>query len=487
MIAKYKALFSLRCADRPAQWTEVVDTVARWASFVQRVDLPTGWSDRITFPDGAALEVLSAAEAAAQVHTARFDRLVNGVRWVTEVGARITTADCHVFVGLSSGLHDPAARRAHVRPPGIVSQLVSRYSAWAGMPLSSRVIEVLDAGDVTALVDLLTSPSRQLPIVCLSVDDFSEEPLVEEEELQKRLLGLAQVVLLTKRAAFALTHQLADTLGDWQRAKTWGVYGGAIRLFWPGIDFSSGGNSPFRHRLLLPRDGTFVQEEVFDDLFESLSWAALHREQADWVDTNYIQRLNDRRAIDEARSAASTDASIYDQLYKGQEEVIATLRAHLAEAMALKDAAERNFESLRWDYRELQRRFDERRGTEDAVPDNPLKHSGYVVCCFHRGGRADRDCVDEAASSDDERMGIRARLGWLADPENWANPAGRLSSLGDGLFEYRVNVKDHWFRLFVAKLPKLNVVVVLNAYPKKSNDLDLGEVKTAGERLRDLL
>ena len=54
------------------------------------------------------------------------------------------------------------------------------------------------------------------------------------------------------------------------------------------------------------------------------------------------------------------------------------------------------------------------------------------------------------------------------------------------MYEYRVNVKDHWFRLLVARLAKLRTVVVLHAFPKKSNELPAAEIKTAVERLKDL-
>jgi len=87
----------------------------------------------------------------------------------------------------------------------------------------------------------LISKDRPLPVVIVSLDQYSEKPIIDIDELHDALLGQAQVVLLEdKWASFKLSEIIGNQLS---------AYRGAVRLYWPGLNENS---SPFEHPLFLP-------------------------------------------------------------------------------------------------------------------------------------------------------------------------------------------------------------------------------------------
>ncbi|WP_248360505.1 type II toxin-antitoxin system RelE/ParE family toxin [Anaeromyxobacter oryzae] len=373
-------------------------------------------------------------------------------------------------------------RRQRSWPPGVVALLLNEFEGTAHMPLSASPVAALERGDVAALLEMLRNQRRSLPVVVVSVDTFSERPLVSADDLQKRLLGLAQVVVLGKRAAFAFRDDLASALQDEALARRWGVFGGAVRLYWPGLKLDRGEN-PFQHRLWVPDSGA-LDLGVMDALFDDLAWASLHGDVPDWVDSALIQRLADRKAF-EALRAASADSSLYEQYCATLERDLEAERAHRAEAVERAASAEGELESLRYHLREANAALTTLRQRAREEHADAAVDGAWTVATFRLGAQGTRDCIDDGIPAE-ERAEVADAMRWLADPESWANPMGKLSNLGGGVYEYRVNVKDHWNRLFVARLPRIHTVVVLHAYSKKSNELDPAEVKVANERLKQL-
>jgi predicted RNA-binding protein with RPS1 domain len=89
----------------------------------------------------------------------------------------------------------------------------------------------------------LLSSSRTLPVVAITTPPGEQHPLIDPDQLAKELAGKATVVLLeTGEATWALSAALPKRLD---------VYGGAARIWWPGLTRES---DPFDHVLLLIRD-----------------------------------------------------------------------------------------------------------------------------------------------------------------------------------------------------------------------------------------
>ncbi len=91
--------------------------------------------------------------------------------------------------------------------------------------------------------DTLLSPTRTLPVVAVTTPPAEQHPWIDPDRLAADLAGRATVVLLeTGDATWALSAALPKRLD---------VYGGAARIWWPGLTRES---DPFEHFLLLIRD-----------------------------------------------------------------------------------------------------------------------------------------------------------------------------------------------------------------------------------------
>jgi len=102
----------------------------------------------------------------------------------------------------------------------------------------------LRASDAPAFVrDSLFSAARTLPVVAVTSSVATGRPWIDPEELAAELSGHAEVVMLeTGEPTWALSAALPPRLD---------VYGGAARIWWPGL---RAGSDPLDHLLLLIRD-----------------------------------------------------------------------------------------------------------------------------------------------------------------------------------------------------------------------------------------
>lgn len=204
--------------------------------------------------------------------------------------------DAHVQVALSVRVSSarllirPADFTTRLGRPRLLTQLIRNCRCTiAGRDIPSEVT-VLGIEDVEGFVaDTLFASDRALPVVMISPDPWSERPLVRAGELQERLLGLAQVVLLeSKWVGFRVTDRVGTHLS---------CFNGAVRLYWPGLSPSS---DPFEHRLYLPDTIRSWQAEgrsLDDRLFRMLAGISAFR-----VSEGAVIR-SARRELEAARAA----------------------------------------------------------------------------------------------------------------------------------------------------------------------------------------
>ncbi|MBL9104952.1 MAG: hypothetical protein JNL82_28665 [Myxococcales bacterium] len=105
---------------------------------------------------------------------------------------------------------------------------------------------VVGERDVPELVDRALVPDREVPIVLVSVDNSTREPLLDPHELARRLAGMARVVWLSTVAA---SRRLKDELMARGFSEKFGCFHGGVRILWPGIQRR---DDPYDHLLLLP-------------------------------------------------------------------------------------------------------------------------------------------------------------------------------------------------------------------------------------------
>ena len=113
-----------------------------------------------------------------------------------------------------------------------------------GRPVTANLWQVNTPEDVEELLALLEDPRWSLPVIAVSAVNWKawrftpHAPgyLVNASYLADRVKGYAIVAQITFRGAYALT----DAVG-----KTWSIFDGACRTYFPKIDFDNG--SPAHH------------------------------------------------------------------------------------------------------------------------------------------------------------------------------------------------------------------------------------------------
>ncbi len=131
-----------------------------------------------------------------------------------------------------------------VHCPRIVRDFLSLPASWTyhGTELSStpRDFEGYSGGD--AFASLVFDPARAVPVVAVSDEHGGVLHPGIVEALASDLAGLAIVARLDPDASWRVTAR---------KGKDWSCFGGAIRLYWAGINEASA--SPYRHPLWTPR------------------------------------------------------------------------------------------------------------------------------------------------------------------------------------------------------------------------------------------
>jgi len=130
--------------------------------------------------------------------------------------------------------------------------------------VTSEDSRILQAADVEAFVrDELFDPHREKPLIALTTRVRDAEPLISPGWLAQEVAGRARVVVIpTGEATWRLKAALPPLLD---------VYGGAVRIWWPGVTRES---DPYEHPLMLipaPEDVPRVVARLFAQLGLPLS------------------------------------------------------------------------------------------------------------------------------------------------------------------------------------------------------------------------
>jgi hypothetical protein len=188
---------------------------------VETVDLDgggAGWTCTWSFPDEA-----SAA-----------------LRWLTRIA--VARHDATVIVTVRIGVEQDA-RVFQIQPtrftflaPAIVRTLLREYGCVDAGVRVEPAFRALAAADVDRLADFLLSPERRLPVLVVTRPQDTARA-IDAGELARQLAGLAHVeVLTTHLASIALSERIGRGLSVW---------GGSVRLYWPGFTLDDDGR---RHR-----------------------------------------------------------------------------------------------------------------------------------------------------------------------------------------------------------------------------------------------
>jgi hypothetical protein len=161
--------------------------------------------------------------------------MVNDVT-VAELGGEVTASLVIRTVWARPQVSMP---RFSMRAPRLARDLLAKFDVRdAGRRLSGDA-QVLDAAGADEFVDgLLLNPDRTRPVVFVSDDSQSMQPLVEPRDLARELAGMAHVFYSLYGYPGAL---VAKKLGLHLGARN-----GGMRIWWPGLARDS---NPHEHRL----------------------------------------------------------------------------------------------------------------------------------------------------------------------------------------------------------------------------------------------
>jgi len=129
--------------------------------------------------------------------------------------------------------------RFSMRAPRLATTLLNRYEVYDSKHrLHDRPIRLDGARAEEFVEDLLLDPDRSRPVVFVSDDPVTMQPLVDPKELAEQLAGMAHVYYSTHGYP---DKRVADTLGY-----PLGARNGAMRIWWPHLTRQS---DPYQHRL----------------------------------------------------------------------------------------------------------------------------------------------------------------------------------------------------------------------------------------------
>ncbi len=255
-----------RCDLAPATLDEVAKVVGDWAGISdpwEKGDLRGRRSARVR------TESLGPDETGAcawRLEFAHPDARDPGFLWtVTVVAIQDAKTELSVRLDRTRISLTMAPPRDDPAPPGCVRAVIDADSIQAvdaGVPLRTNVW-VVGEREASAFAQLVVSPERQLPVIGFTPRD---DDVFDGGMLLDRVIGLAHVALIQSPATWRLDRLLP--LG-------FNVYGGAVRIWWPGIGPTS---TKWDHKLW---PGDVSARRIADEIAESVVEAMVAAARSD--------------------------------------------------------------------------------------------------------------------------------------------------------------------------------------------------------------
>lgn len=160
--------------------------------------------------------------------------------WLTSIW--IGRDDAGAWIRLRIGLEprdegvviDPSVS---VGAPRFLNSLASQYRIEVdGQPIEQ--FRTVSTADVGPYVEFLESHDRHLPVVAVTRPSGGS-PEVAPQNLCRRLSGIAHVVAVEPAATYGVSDAITPTRS---------VFGGAVRIYWPGFNRRA---HPYRHPLYM--------------------------------------------------------------------------------------------------------------------------------------------------------------------------------------------------------------------------------------------
>jgi len=287
-----------RRTDAPASLVDIAGVVGAWAEMEGDAMEAGEWTDVGRHRSDVRIERLDPGpgeEWAWRLSLAHPDGTDPTIRWEVEVEATepaegSSGEETWVSVALSRTSIDSRVRQVRTdRPaaPRVIRELIEAddLECIDGPVVLGVAAGTLEKDDVDWFVEeILLSPDRRLPVIGVSVSAATGEPNLDPATLQKQLAGMAHVWLTPPEVTWSLGAALD---------RRFGVYNGAVRIWWPGFQLS---DTPFAHHLWLPESKPPLPDVV---AVVSRSALARHRPLGAIQRLRRVQRERDRSRLED--------------------------------------------------------------------------------------------------------------------------------------------------------------------------------------------
>lgn len=173
------------------------------------------------------------------------DVRIPGRMWITDVELLKRNSEYVFAVRLSVTSLQSCTEDVPFSRPTFVRKIIEEVGISDTIPLSGGAQELLDKEDVDDFLKLLENQNRRMPVILLTSCCKNEEGvcdggyMLNPSELGKDLVGVAHVFYIGQDLNDYLTKRIG---------KTWSVFNGAIRTYYPGLSFEE--SDCFQHPLL---------------------------------------------------------------------------------------------------------------------------------------------------------------------------------------------------------------------------------------------
>ena len=315
------------------------------------------------------------------------DRDVAGRIWTTE--AEITVVNERVMFGVKLSYTTPVNSTAGdvgFSVPKFVWSIFRNNGIIDVRRMQDVPWDISTYEDIESLYDLIHDEKRMLPVVIITENAMHEEIggqylsgyLVDADDMAKAVGIIAHIVRMPNN----LVNKWGEISG-----KSWGVYGGAIRTYFPGANFEE--SDYMRHPLsivtrimasnYIDRDGKeYIAGEAFKNILQDSLRKYNTSKRIEWLRLGYKFYFNANREILYQKENVSLDLKQLNEMYEEQikqlEEKIDNQQDEIITAWIETENREKELDDARSTIYHLNMRVDmlERQISNKGITDIPI-------------------------------------------------------------------------------------------------------------------
>jgi len=296
------------------------------------------------------------------------DKEVRGRTWVSSIGFEQLNSNnpvkCTILLETSEISAIAGAAPVNTSIPGIVRNITKRCSLHA-TSLSLGILKVTH--DKTGeFLDLLKSDQRTFPIILVSVDENTREPLVDLEILRNNLLGIAQIALIP--------NDFEAKLIAGKIPKRYSAWNGSINIIRPS--YKGFPRSSYYQRDAIVGSGDF-NKFILDTIVHYQNFPISRRHISESSVTKILNAFNIRRLKIELQekkgdfSQFEELVSSYDEDNRRSKEEITELKEEVFAKELYSEDLEQQIDQLKSKISALQYRLSQA-GNEDNSVESPI-------------------------------------------------------------------------------------------------------------------